>query len=113
MSKDWIAFSKDVDARSTALFKGARETMQAFRQLVAEVSKEGALDKKTKELIALAIAIAIRCDGCISFHTRAIIKHGATREEVLEVIGVAIEMGGGASSVYGAEALEAFDQLSG
>ena len=112
MAKDWIEYSKDVDARSAALFNAAQGTMQAFRQLVAESSKEGALDKKTRELIALATAIAIRCEGCISFHTRALIKYGATREEVLGTIAVAIEMGGGPAAVYGAETLEAFDQLS-
>ena len=112
MAKDWVEFSKDVDARSAALFKGNRETMRAFRQLVGEVSKDGALDQKTKELIALGIAIAVRCEGCISFHTRAVIKHGVSRDEVLETIGVAIEMGGGPSSVFGAEVLDAFDQLS-
>lgn len=112
MGKDWREFSKDVDARSAALFKANRETMRAFRELVGEVSKDGALDHKTKELIALGIAIAVRCEGCISFHTRAVIKYGASREEVVETIGVAIEMGGGPSSVFGAEVLEAFDQLS-
>ena len=112
MSKDWVQFSKDVDGRSAALFKAAPDTMRAFRGLVREAGKDGALDKKTKELIALAIAIAIRCEGCLSFHVRAVIKYGAARDEVLDVIGVAVEMGGGASSVYGALALEAFDQLS-
>ncbi len=112
MSKDWVQFSKDVDARSAALFKAAPDTMRAFRGLVREAGKDGTLDKKTKELVALAIAIAIRCEGCLSFHVRAVIKYGATRDEVLDVIGVAVEMGGGPSSVYGAEALEAFDQLS-
>jgi AhpD family alkylhydroperoxidase len=112
MSKDWIQVSKDVDARSAELFKGAPGVMQAFRGLVREADKDGALDKKTKELAALAIAIAIRCEGCLSFHVRAVIKYGATRDEVLEIIGVAVEMGGGPAAVYGAEALEAFDQLS-
>ena len=51
-------------------------------------------------------------DGCIGFHTSAAIHHGATRDEVLETVGVAIYMGGGPSYVYGAQALEAFDQLT-
>ena len=67
---------------------------------------------KTKELIALAIGIAGRCDGCIGFHTKAAIQQGATRQEVLETIDVAVYMGGGPSYVYGAQALEAFDQLA-
>ena len=69
----------------------------------------GALDAKTKELIALAIGITVRCDGCISHHTKRVCELGATRAEVVEVIGVAIHMGGGPSMVYGGEALRAFD----
>ena len=69
-------------------------------------------DSKTKELIALAIGIAARCDGCLAFHAKAAAKYGATREEILETIAVAVYMGGGPSMIYGAEALEAFDQLS-
>ncbi len=75
-------------------------------------SKDGALDAKTKELMALAIGIALRCDGCIAYHTRAAQRHGATREEVAETIGVAVELGGGPAAVYGAEALAAFDQFA-
>jgi AhpD family alkylhydroperoxidase len=76
-----------------------------------EATKPGQLDAKTKELMALAIAIAMRCEGCIVYHVRAAAKHGATREQVAETIGVAVEMGGGPATVYGAEALAAFDQL--
>jgi AhpD family alkylhydroperoxidase len=113
MGKDWRAFSKDVDARSAALFNANRETMRVFREQVGEVSKDGALDHRTKELIALGIAITVRCEGCISFHTRTVIKYGPSQEEVVETIGVAIELGGGPSSIFGAEVLEAYDQLSG
>lgn len=60
----------------------------------------------------MAIAIAMRCDGCIAFHVRDAIKAGATRDEVLETIGVAIVMGGGPSVVYGVEAQEALEQFS-
>ena len=72
----------------------------------------GALDSKTKELIAIAIAIATRCDGCIGFHAKAAIRAGASREEVLETISMAIYMGAGPSMIYAAEALRAFDELA-
>jgi AhpD family alkylhydroperoxidase len=65
--------------------------MQAFSALAA--SRDGALDKRTKELIALAIGIAAHCDGCIGFHTEALVGVGATRQEVEEALGVAIYMG--------------------
>ena len=112
MSKDYKAFAHDVDARAANLFKAAPETMRAYRGLMEAVSKDGALDAKTKELMALAIGIALRCDGCIVYHARAAQRHGANREEVADSISVAVELGGGPSAVYGAEALAAFDQFA-
>jgi AhpD family alkylhydroperoxidase len=113
MSKDFKALAADVDARAVALFKAAPGPMRAYRGLMEEATKPGQFDAKTKELMALAIAIAMRCEGCIVFHVRAAAKHGATREQLAETIGVAVEMGGGPAAVYGAEALAAFDQLKG
>jgi AhpD family alkylhydroperoxidase len=72
---------------------------------------EGALSTKVKELIALAIAITVRCDGCIAYHVHDARKAGATRQELVETIGVAVMMGGGPSVMYGAEALEALNQF--
>ena len=87
--------------------------MKAFGSLASAATKDGALDKKTKELMAIAISISIRCEGCIAYHTHNAFKAGASREEMLETINVAIEMGGGPSTVYGAKALEAYDEFSG
>ena len=78
----------------------------------APPARTGPLGHKTKELIALAIAIATRCEGCIVFHARACLRLGVTREELLEMIGVAVEMGGGPFSVYGATALACFDRMA-
>ena len=75
-------------------------------------SKEGALDKKTKELIALAIGVSTRCDGCIGFHTEALVKIGVTRAEIEETLGMAVYMGGGPSLMYAADAILAFEQFS-
>ena len=85
--------------------------MTGFAQLHKESIKDGALTTKIKELIALGIGIAVRCDGCISYHVHDAIKSGASREEIIETIGVAILMGGGPSMVYGCEAMEALDQF--
>ena len=65
-----------------------------------------------KELLALAISVAIRCDGCVAYHTRGAARTGATRLEVAETLGVAIQMGGGPSMNYAADALRAFDQFN-
>ena len=86
----------------------ARLTSSALAQAA---TRDGALDKKTKELIALAIGVAARCDGCIGFHTEALVKLGATRQEVEETLGMAVYMGGGPSLMYAADAISAYEQF--
>ncbi|MFN2350126.1 MAG: carboxymuconolactone decarboxylase family protein [Thioalkalivibrio sp.] len=113
MHKDWNQTVKQLGGLMQQVGSGIPEVAKAFGALDKAASQEGALSSKHKELMALAIGIALRCDGCIAFHTKAAIKHGATREEVMETIGLSIYMGGGPSYVYGAQALEAFDQMSG
>lgn len=85
--------------------------MGGFQKLHGEVITDGALSAKVKELIALGIAITVRCDGCIAYHVHDALQAGATREEITETIGVAVLMGGGPSTVYGAEALQALNQF--
>ncbi len=86
-------------------------TMQGFNALHKASNNEGVLSSKTKELIALGIAITVRCDGCIAFHVHDALISGASSEEIMETIGVAIMMGGGPSVVYGCEAMEALEQF--
>jgi AhpD family alkylhydroperoxidase len=112
MHKDWKTANGTLSQAIGEYRKMAPDVAKAFTALAGAATVPGSLSPKTKELIALTIGIAGRCDGCIGFHTSAAIRHGATREEVLETIGVAIYMGGGPSYVYGAQALEAFDQLA-
>ncbi|MFK8006287.1 MAG: carboxymuconolactone decarboxylase family protein [Saprospiraceae bacterium] len=85
--------------------------MKGFADLHKSATADGALTKSTKELIALGIAITVRCDGCIAFHVHDAIKAGSTQEEIMETIGVAILMGGGPAVVYGCEAMEALKQF--
>lgn len=87
------------------------DTMVAFGSLHQSALVDGALSKRMKELVALSIAIAIRCDGCIAYHVHDALAAGATREEILEIIGVAVLMGGGPALMYGAEAYEALEQF--
>lgn len=89
------------------------ETVKAFQGLMGAATAEGDLTFKMKELIAFAIAIAVRCDGCIAHHAKSAFDAGATRKEVTEMIGVAVLMGGGPSAVYGVEALRAYDTFAG
>jgi AhpD family alkylhydroperoxidase len=100
-----------LNADIARLRSAAAEPMRAFR-LARAALEPGALDVKTKELIATAIAVAVRCDGCIGFHAKAAIKAGASREEIVEALSMAIYMDAGPSMIYAAEALRAFDELS-
>ena len=113
MSKNWPEILKSFTMESGKLAQATPDVAKAFAGLAGAAVKDGAIDKKTKELMAVAISITLRCDGCIAYHTNAAIKAGASREEYVETIAVAVEMGGGPSFVYGAAAIEAFDQLSG
>ncbi len=110
---DWGGFLKETDARMAALRKAMPETARAFAGLAGAATASAALDTKTKELIALAIGITARCDGCVGYHARAAGRHGATRAEIVDTIAMAVYMGGGPSMIYGAEALSAFDELTG
>jgi AhpD family alkylhydroperoxidase len=102
---------KRIQGNMGVLAEGAPSTMEAFSKLHHSAQRPGTLDFKTKELIALAIAVSLRCDGCIAFHTHDALQAGATREEVLEALGVAILMGGGPSVIYATHVAEALDQF--
>ena len=90
---------------------GTPDVMKAFASMAQAATTTKALDAKTKELIALAIAVATRCDDCIGFHAKAAADQGATAEEVSETLGMAIYMGAGPSAMYASHALEAFTQF--
>lgn len=88
------------------------EVMQGFASMHRASVADGALSGRTKELIALAIGIAVHCDDCITYHVHDALKAGASHDEIVETIGVAVMMGGGPSVVYGCDALEALAQWS-
>ena len=111
MEKNYSELTKRISADIRKLRKDIPDTMQAFSALAQAATREGALDKKTKELIALALGVAARCDGCIGFHTEALVRLGATRQEVEETLGMAVYMGGGPSLMYAADAISAFEQF--
>ncbi len=75
-------------------------------------TKDGALDKKTRELVALGIAVSSRCDDCIGFHVQTLVKLGMTRQELEDVLATAVYMGGGPSMMYATHALAAFEEFS-
>ena len=112
MSESYPNIAKELTEEINTLRKACPETMAGFSQMAKGATAAGALDPKTKELIALGIGIAVRCDGCIAFHVKAAIHHGATREEIAETNAMAVYMGGGPSMIYAAKALRAFDEFS-
>ena len=109
---DHVGRAKTIDLQARALYQAATKPMKAYAGFMSAANVDGELDGKVKELMALSIAVAIHCDGCITYHARAAAKKGARRGEVAEAIAVAVEMGGGPAAVYGAEALAAFDQFA-
>lgn len=112
MVKDWPELAAGLSQAMTEVRKGIPEVMTAFSALAKAANKAGAVDPKTKELVSMAISITTRCDGCVTFHSRAAWELGATRDEILEIIGISVYMGGGPSVIYGALALEAYDQYA-
>lgn len=101
----------EMNARAATLYKADPKTMSAFRGLMVAATCEGRISAAMKELIALAVAIGRGCEDCVIFHTNEAKAHGASRDELLEVLAVAVEMSGGPGTVYAAKALAAFDEL--
>jgi AhpD family alkylhydroperoxidase len=109
--KNWPQTVTELTAHSRNLRGGAPEVMKAFSSIANAALAAKALDGKTKELIALGISVAIRCDDCIAFHAKAALKQGANREEILEALGMAVYMGAGPAVMYATHALDAFTQF--
>jgi AhpD family alkylhydroperoxidase len=112
MHKDWPRLAAEFSQPLRELRSGTPETMRSFSALARAALEPKALDTKTKELIALGISVAVRCDACIAFHAEAAVKQGASRDELMETMGMAIYMGAGPSVMYAAQAVEAFDQFA-
>lgn len=112
MSDKFNKLTKDISTQLGKLRKEMPEVMAGFAALGSAATKDGALDKKTKELLAMALAVAKQCEGCIGFHAQTLVKLQTSRAEFIETLGMAVYMGGGPSLMYAAEALEAFEEFS-
>jgi len=108
----WTTFLDDTMKRMGALQKQAPDMFAGFNTMGKAAKRNGALDEKTKELIALGIAISTRCDSCIGFHVKSLVRLGTTRDELCEALEMIGYMGGGPSIAFGAKALEAFDEFT-
>lgn len=110
---DWEAFMDGIVADIAVLSPEIPETAAGFNKMGAAAKKSGALDEKTKEIMALGIAIATRCDSCIGFHIKSLIRLGLSRAELCEALAMATYMGGGPSYAFSAKALNAYDTFKG
>jgi len=104
---DWLDYRKELLGRIGEIGKLSPDTVAGYQTLSKAGQKTGHLDAKTRELIALAIAVTTRCDGCITVHVGEALKHGATREEIAEALGVAVALNAGAALVYSARVMDA------
>jgi len=109
---DWEAFMDQTVAEIAALSPEIPQTVAGFNRMGAAAKTSGALDEKTKELMALGIAISTRCDSCIGFHVKSLVRLGLTRAELCEALAMATYMGGGPSFAFSAKALKAYDTFS-
>jgi len=108
MMLDWNEYRKQIATVVTEIAKISPDTVRGYAQISGAGAKTAHLDAKTRELIALAVAVTRQCDGCITVHTDAAVKHGASREEIMEALGVAVAINAGAALVFSARAMDAF-----
>jgi AhpD family alkylhydroperoxidase len=107
MMLDWNGYQKELGGRLGELAKLSPDTLRGYTILSAANAKTTHLGEKTRQLISLAVAVTTRCDGCITFHTDAALKAGASREEISEALGVAVAMNAGAALIYSTRVLDA------
>lgn len=112
MMQDWNAYRDSLLERVGDYAKQAPDVMRGLAAIDSAAVKTGKLEPKMHELIALAVAVTTRCDGCISVHTKKAVENGATLEEISEALGVAIALNAGAALTYSARVIEAHAQLS-
>jgi len=108
MMMDWNEYRKQVGAAVVDMAKMSPDTVRGYSQISGASAKPGHLDPKTREMIALAVAVTRQCDACIAVHIDAAVKAGATREEIMDALSVAVAINAGAALMYSARALDAF-----
>jgi AhpD family alkylhydroperoxidase len=113
MMMDWDGYRRQVTAGLTDFGQLTPGTVRGYGELSAAGEKKDLLGPKVRELIALAVAVTTHCDGCITFHTEAALRHGASRDEIAEALGVAIALNAGAALVYSTRVMDAAKAYAG
>jgi AhpD family alkylhydroperoxidase len=109
---DWNGYRQQLNGRVGEIAKLSPDTIKGYQALSAAGQKSDLLGAKMRELIAIAVSVTLRCDGCITVHTEAAIKHGASREEIAEALGVAVAINAGAALVYSSRVRDAHAQIT-
>jgi AhpD family alkylhydroperoxidase len=110
MMLDWNEYRKQLAAGVKEIGQLSPDTIKGYMELSSAGQKKNLLGAKMRELIALAVAVTLRCDGCITVHTEAAIKHGASKDEIAEALGVATAVNAGAALVYSTRVMDAFKE---
>jgi len=105
----WNEYRRQIGMGVSELGRLSPDTVRGYVGMNSAAQKTGHFDDKTRELIALAVAISLRCDGCITVHAEAARKYGATKAEIAEALGVAISVNAGAAIIYATRTLDAFE----
>jgi AhpD family alkylhydroperoxidase len=108
---DWNSYRQQLTVRIGEIAKLSPDTVKGYQALTGAGQKANLLGPKIRELIALAVAGTVRCDGCIVVHSEAAARHGASREEIAEALGVATAINAGAALVYSTRVLDAYEQI--
>lgn len=111
MMVDWNEYRQQLVEMIGKIARLSPDIVKGYNTLSAAGAKTNQLDVKIRELIALAVAVTLRCDGCITVHTDAAIRHGASKEEIAEALGVAVSVNAGAALVYSARVMDAYDLI--
>jgi len=111
MFTNYVQEHQHLEERLAQLGRALPGPMTGFARLHKKAMEDGVLSTRVKEMMALAIGIVVGCEGCIAYHVHDAVKAGATRQELLETVGVALLMGGGPGSIYAAHALDAIEQF--
>ncbi len=112
MDKSYADITAEINRGIVKLRGSVPDAMAGFSAMAKGALKAGALSELQKELIALSIGVAVHCDGCIGFHTKSLVRLGATREQVMEALAVAVYMAGGPALMYAAEAVHAYEEFA-
>jgi AhpD family alkylhydroperoxidase len=109
---EWNTYRQQLTVRIGEIARLSPDTIKGYQALTAAGQKSNLLGPKIRELISLAVAVTVRCDGCIAVHTEAAVRHGASREEIAEALGVATAVNAGAALVYSTRVLDACEQVT-